>query len=255
MKKVREQVDREATELAEEWFKDARVERKELLDVRQRAYGEIRAEAVLPLHHTVHSAKCSEADYVVLPGMDAGVRLRTAGAGRTGGRRSTRRAGGSNGDPVAPEPTGAAVSALPDRDTRSPQRQLRAVPGVQRVPRLLVHERLVGANPGRSAGITSALPSVCRREPRSQVGQVRRVPGMQHVSEALVHPRHLTNWPTGSRPRAPTALCALGGPSCHLRRFLAPVLLAGWIDWSEYTAGREGAEVPDPRPFWDLSWS
>ena len=66
VKEVREQVDREADELAERWFAEHRVAIKELPDERQQTFEEIRAEATEPLRGEMKRPRTRMEDYAVV---------------------------------------------------------------------------------------------------------------------------------------------------------------------------------------------
>jgi type III restriction enzyme len=66
VKAVREQVDREADQLAERWFAEHRVAIKELPDERQQAFEEIRAEATEPQIGELKRPRSRMEDYMVV---------------------------------------------------------------------------------------------------------------------------------------------------------------------------------------------
>jgi type III restriction enzyme len=66
VQKVREQIDREADELAERWFAEHRVAIKELPDERQQTFEEIRAEATEPLRGEMKRPRTRMEDYAVV---------------------------------------------------------------------------------------------------------------------------------------------------------------------------------------------
>ena len=63
---MREQVDREADELAEKWFAEHRVAIKELPDERQQEYEEIRAEATEPQRGELKRPRTRMEDFAVV---------------------------------------------------------------------------------------------------------------------------------------------------------------------------------------------